>query len=80
MKNIRAWIERRALWQFAVVTAGINLAAILLVVAIVWALLPSSWLPSPVFVFVLFWTVWMTAWQTWRRWRALRRHPMPEQH
>ena len=67
-----AWLERRSLRQFALVMAGINLAAVIIVLTVGWQIVPYAWIPKPAWVWVVFyapgWTVLMTAWQTWR-WR-----------
>lgn len=67
-----AWLERRPLWQFALVMAGINLAAVIVVLVIAWQIVPHSWLPSPIF-FAAGWTALMTAWQTRQRRKQMGR-------
>jgi hypothetical protein len=67
-----AWLGRRSLRQFALVMAGINFAAMVIVLAIAWQVVPHSWIPNP-FIFAPSWTVGMTAWQTRQRHKQLNR-------
>jgi len=65
MYRYNAWLERRSLWQYALVMAGINFVAIVIILAIEWLIVPQLLFPQPI-SYVFFW-VGMTTWEVWRR-------------
>ena len=66
-----AWLERRSIRQFALISAGINLASMIIVLAVAWLIVPHSWIAKLdwgwVAFYVVMYTVVMAIWQTRQR-------------
>jgi len=71
MYRYNAWLERRSLWQYALVMWGINFAAVVIVLAIARLIVPQFVLFLQPFTFAPMCSAGMTTGQVWDRRKQL---------